>query len=288
MSPLVRLVQWHNRVSPWHQHKASLAKRVATALPRDGARHPIPGVYDGLTLELDPSTEYERNVALNAYEPVVVAILRRVLRPGDTFVDAGANLGLLTLVGARLVGPQGRVFSFEPQAAAAERVRRHLAINRIEHVTLVEKGVWDTSGTKTLYEFQGDSSEGVSMGKRDDRAVAREFHIETTRIDEAVPADAPVRLIKLDVEGAELAALRGCDKLLAHAPHLIVELKTVTAQAFGYEPMDVVDVALARHAYRLHHVKTRKRRPIARDELAALLRDEPKKTHNVWFERLPV
>lgn len=291
MSPIVRFVQWHNRACAWHQHKASLAKRAARFLPTasPGHRVRIDGVFDGLTLELDPHDDYERNVALNAYEPVVIDIMRRVLRPGDTFIDGGANLGLLTLVSARLVGPTGRVYSFEPQAAVAQRIRTHLSLNGITNVTLTEKGVWDASGSKTLYEFEGDTSEGVSMGKRDDKPVAREFTIETIRIEDVAPP--PAKLIKLDVEGAELPALRGCEKLLPPyapglpgPPHLITELKTVTSRAFGYEGIDLVDFVLAKHPYRLHLIKTRKRQRTTRDELAALLRDEPKKTHNVWFE----
>ncbi len=294
MSPIVRLVQWHNRACPWHQHKASLAKRAARFLPRaadGGGTVRVDGVFGGLTLELDPTSDYERNVALNAYEPVVVEIMRKVLQPGDTFIDGGANLGILTLIGATLVGPAGRVYAFEPQAAMAQRVRTHLALNRITHVVLTEKGVWETSGTKTLYEFENDTSEGVSMGRRADKPVAREFTIETTRIEDVAPP--PVRLIKLDVEGAELPALRGCEKLLPpyspghHAPHIIAELKTVTSRAFGYDGIELVDFLLHKHPYRLHLVKTRKRQRTTRDDLAALLRDEPGKTHNVWFEPAP-
>src|SRR5690606_34921798 len=132
------IVQWYNHASAWHQHKASLAKRAARFLPRPqaGGRTRITGVFGDLSLELDPANDYERNVALNAYEPVVVSIMRRVLRPGDTFIDGGANLGILTLIGSRLVGPSGRVYAFEPQAAAAERVRAHLTMNGITNVVL--------------------------------------------------------------------------------------------------------------------------------------------------------
>ncbi|MGJ0271545.1 FkbM family methyltransferase, partial [Streptococcus pyogenes] len=80
------------------------------------------------------------------------------------------------------------------------------------------------------------------------------------RLDAVV--EPPVRLIKLDVEGAEWAALRGCTKLIDHdpSPHLIVELKVATAEPFGYHPLELVDDLLARRPYALEVLRTQRRR----------------------------
>lgn len=73
--------------------------------------------------------------------------LSECLEPGDRFVDVGANIGMITLQAARLVGPSGRVESFEPNPNCFATLERHLAINGIENVVAHRVGLSDTSGS---------------------------------------------------------------------------------------------------------------------------------------------
>jgi hypothetical protein len=72
--------------------------------------------------------------------------LERLLRPGDVFVDAGANVGFYTLLASRLVGPTGRVLAIEMMPATADILRQHVAINDCTNVELVEKALSDRAG----------------------------------------------------------------------------------------------------------------------------------------------
>lgn len=246
----------------------------------------IDGIAGSLKMKLDLQSDYELAIAMNAYEMVVLSLLRKVLKPGDTMVDGGANLGLISLVASQCVGATGKVIAFEPQPAALVRLRQNIALNpTAKNIEVVEQGVWSESGSFTMYHFEDDGIDGVSMGKRDDKVVAQEIEISTTRIDAVV--DGRVKLIKLDVEGAELPGLRGCTGLLntEHMPHLIVELKGVTCAAFGYDPMEVVDLLHDLHTpgFAMTLLKTRRGVAMDYDTLKQTLKDQPKKTLNVHF-----
>lgn len=282
MHPLVRTVQWLNHVSPWNQPKSSLAKRVE-GLARRGGLGVYDGIAGGLKMRLDPTNEFERGILLNATNSRLIQLYRALLRPGDVYVDAGANIGLLTLVAARAVGPSGKAYAFEC-GKALERLRDNVALNAFDHVWVVGKGCWDSATTLTMYDF--GEHDLMSLGVRTDKQVAGQTTIETVRVDDVV-AEPSVRLMKIDVEGAELATVRGAERVLFSnpAPHVVLECNVKTSKPFGYHPMELVDHLLSRRpGDRLHLIRTKRLYPITRDALAKLLDEQPTKHQNVWFE----
>ncbi len=284
MSLLVDTVRAFNRRFPWHQPKRSLAKYIDAGVRREPGLRRFVDVQGDLTLELDLAHDFDRSIYLHTYEMPILAMMRRVLRPGDTFVDGGANIGLLSLLAARLVGPHGKVVAIEPFDAALERLRRNVEANAPTCIEVLAAAAWDADGQQTMYEFADTEIDGMSLGRRGDREVARSWDVPTVRIDRLV--EPPVRLIKLDVEGAEWPALRGAEGLLdADAmPHVLVELKGSTAEAVGYHPMQLVDWLVERMpGVTMRWMKTKRRASIDRTSLAALLEREPNKSINIHF-----
>lgn len=111
------------------------------------------------------------------------AVVAEKLRSGDVFYDLGANLGFFSLLAARIVGPTGKVFSFEPDVQIAERLRRNAGRNGLSNIAVVELGVWTASGT--LNSVTADSSPP-------DRRVGR-FQQNDNRTD-----GIPARCVSLD------------------------------------------------------------------------------------------
>jgi len=235
-------------------------------------------------MRLDPASAYERAILLNVADVKLLDVYASILRPGDIAVDAGANIGHLALAASRIVGPSGKVYAFECGPRALERLRENIGLNCAGNIVVVDRGCWDSEGSATLYDFDEGSIDLPSMGRRPDRAVAREVTIRTARMDDVIPERA--RLVKIDVEGAELAAMRGAERLLfaEPRPHLIIELNPKTSRAFGYHPMELVDHILARSpGARMTLVKARRTRSVTRDSMEKLIREDEGKNHNVWF-----
>lgn len=285
MNPLVQMVRQLNYVLPWNQPKHSLTKRIDRLIVAEPGAQVYDRIQGDLRMRLDLSSFYERWIYLNTYDIVTVQLLRKLLRPGDVYVDAGANLGLLTLVASRAVGERGCVHAFEPMPVTLERLRENLALSGAKNVRVIPKGCWHEPGQATLHEFEDSHHGEPSMAKLEGKTVSGSVTIETVRIDAEVKP--PVRLIKADIEGAEWGALRGASGLLEsdQPPHLVLELNAKTSASFGYHPMEMVDWLMGFDCkYRLHLLKSKRRHRVTRDRLDGLFKEEPRKLRNVWFE----
>jgi FkbM family methyltransferase len=169
------------------------------------------------------------------FTPQETAAFQRELRTGDTVIDVGANIGYFTLLFARLVGPTGRVFAFEPEPANFALLRKNVESNGYRNVTLIPKAVSDASGAARLYlaEHKGD---GRIFDSHDGR---ESLPIDTVRLDDFFRDDTgPVDLIKIDIQGAEPAALRGMTRLLEKHPRarIVLEFWPIGLKLFGEEP----------------------------------------------------
>ena len=80
-------------------------------------------------------------MARSEYEPRKLEVMERLLKPGMTFVDVGANLGYFTLLAAKLVGPEGRVIAFEPHPDNTRRLRISIAANDYDNVLVCEMAI---------------------------------------------------------------------------------------------------------------------------------------------------
>jgi FkbM family methyltransferase len=180
------------------------------------------GPAKGLWLKLNPRTgqTYLRGEA----EPVVQQVLAEHLRPGMVFYDLGANIGLFSLVAARIVGPTGKVFSFEPDPEVAARLRSNIVRNGFSNVTVVEAGLWSSSG-KVSFVKADASSPDHGTGRFVSAENVAGVPTRCVSLDDFVASAPPPDVIKCDVEGAEVEALKGAAKLLEeHHPWLLCEI----------------------------------------------------------------
>jgi FkbM family methyltransferase len=157
------------------------------------------------------------------HEPGLCGVLAAILAPGDLAVDAGAHVGIVTLVMAGLVRNGGRVLAVEPNPRLAALLRRTAVLNNLGGVVSVEAcGLGRASGHAAL--TFGETTMNSSLLPLDAAATAVEVPVRT--LDSLLPESASPALVKLDVEGAELDAWSGMHRLLAGSPRLaaVVEL----------------------------------------------------------------
>jgi FkbM family methyltransferase len=153
---------------------------------------------------------------LGTYELEQSGLFGQHIRPGDVVLDIGAAVGYYTLLSAKLVGSSGRVVSFEPDSTNLQFLRSHVEQNRLEQVTILPIAVADETGTA---RFGGGT--GTGTGRLCDNGVDQ---VAVRRLDDvAAEMDLRPQHLKIDVEGAELAVLRGGRQLIEkHKPTIFL------------------------------------------------------------------
>ncbi len=168
--------------------------------------------------------QIHRSLVYGSWEPEVVEEIKRKVTPGMTVLDIGAQSGFYSLLFSKLVGANGHVFAFEPLPANYRFLEENLELNRIRNVTAERSAVADRSG-ETGFDFPADAPWLVAgpVVASDNQGT---FSVPSVSIDDFVlERKVPVHLIKMDIEGAEVMALRGASRTLGrYHPILVIEL----------------------------------------------------------------
>ena len=188
------------------------------ALWRDLAPRWIQGKLHGYEMRLDLGGWSNRKTYFlgRFYDLATQLTLKVILRPGNTFIDIGANEGMMSLLAAHLVGSSGKVIAFEPNPRPREIFEAAIGRNDIKQIDLRPIGVGDADATLTLHVPRINSGEG-SFGQP--AYLAKdiiEIVCAVRRGDAELEASQP-DLIKIDVEGFEEHVLRGLDETITRA-----------------------------------------------------------------------
>nr|WP_166180529.1 FkbM family methyltransferase [Altererythrobacter segetis] len=172
------------------------------------------------------------------YDLPTQLLLQQELRDGDLFVDVGANEGMITLLGSRLVGDTGKVMSFEPNPVPREILQRNLRRNGITNVELHACGLGDEDGELQLFVPCANSGEGSFTAP----ATASEGHSSPcpVRIGDSILQGRAPKLIKIDVEGFEAHVLLGLRRTLERVrPMIVMEMIARHLARDGQEPFNL-------------------------------------------------
>jgi FkbM family methyltransferase len=209
-----------------------LSRRQPDQVELDGCTYRVHPRDFGVTLELHSTGEYESGTR---------QFLLTSLKPGMTFIDIGAHVGLFAIPAAKLVGPSGRVFAFEPNPSNRELLEANIAANGVENITVVPKAVSDCNDRMRLHcspYNTGDHQLYYSGRGR------RSVEVEVVRLDEFMEQHGgAVDLVKMDVQGAEARVLKGMHELMTanDGVVLVVELSPWMLRDIGDDPMAMLD-----------------------------------------------
>ena len=184
------------------------------------------GVLEGIRMVLDLHTE--KDYWLGTYEPDLQAATRQFIKPGIVVYDVGANIGYISLMAARLVEEQGKVFSFEALPANIARLNQNVTLNAIKgQVRVVHAAVVDKAG-KVSFLAHASGAMGKALGSAGrDEHYTQTIKVQGITLDDFVyiNGNPPPGVIKMDIEGGEGMALAGMPRLLKEArPVLLIEL----------------------------------------------------------------
>lgn len=220
--------------------------------------------FHGVRFSIDPGASLPlKKMAFNAYEPLVVNALKKILKEGDTFIDVGANIGYLSAYGAGLVGKSGQVHSFEPVPRDFQKLCTVKENNPDFNFTLNAFALGDVNTTAKISVSKSwvgwNTLVTIAMPHKD-----REENVEVPvkRLDEYLELKKStlgrLRLIKIDVEGYELFVLKGLSGFFAGTearPLILCEVSPSffkrlgiplselrdTMRSYGYEAFSLLD-----------------------------------------------
>jgi len=155
-------------------------------------------------------------VVSGCYAPFETEVFKSVIKEGMTVLDMGANIGHFTLIAARLVGVNGKVYAFEPTPITFGLLEKNVDKYEFQNVTLVNKAVFDVEGVHKFYTVKGfEAANSLGIG----RNVPNYIEVPTIRLDNFLNGIS-VDVIKMDMEGAEFYAMQGMKRLLARSSSL--------------------------------------------------------------------
>lgn len=195
-------------------------------------------IKDGRKFEIGPDGVYWGIYYGLGYEPEVTNILANLVKPDDVVLDIGTNFGWYTTLFAQIVGNQGKIHSFEPSPSTYEKLQKNIELNNCQDLVIANRSAMgEHEGTAQINVFTQRSHACASLstlGETDYQA----FDTPLTTLDLYMKKQGIERInfLKIDVEGSELAVLKGAADLLSSpsAPPMMIEINDDTSQAFGY------------------------------------------------------
>jgi FkbM family methyltransferase len=159
--------------------------------------------------------------------------IQSLLREGDTFVDIGANIGNLTIAG-KLKVKNGKVVAFEAHPRTFSHLYSNISLNEM-NIDLRNVAIGEKSGTLLFSDLHADDCNGIST-------TGSGIVVPVQRLDTALRGLGDIRLLKIDIEGYELMALRAASEILARTKYVYFELGEQMCSRYGYKPSDLLEL----------------------------------------------
>lgn len=214
----------------------------------------------GFALKIDPSVDKGVELSIfetGTYEKGLLHLLKDFLKDGDCFVDVGANIGFMTIYAAKQVGDTGKVFSFEAHPDTFRWLNFNTTLNKIKNVESFNFALGAEEGQARIYDNWQVNRGAASLVVKEEGS--KSYPIQLKRLDDSLPEGTKLKVIKIDVGGLELAALKGAQQTIkTHRPILIVSIASLkNNQQKNTELIDFIDQFGFYQLYKLSGTKER-------------------------------
>ncbi|KUJ51985.1 FkbM family methyltransferase [Chryseobacterium sp. JAH] len=180
---------------------------------------------------------------LGDYEKPEIDYVTEFLKPGDVFIDIGANIGLFSLNASEIVGEKGKVYAFEAFPSNYRQFKENISINKFENIIPENKAISNQNSTIEILYNEKDRNIGMAS------AFLKDFTsnevVECTTLDQYSDDHNinKIALIKIDIEGSEYDALLGMTKILTEIkPQILIEINHKTLQDSGHNEVEIINL----------------------------------------------
>ncbi|MFL4905576.1 FkbM family methyltransferase [Streptomyces sp. MMS24-I2-30] len=248
------------RNAPIFLAKAQMAERWLNPRLRGKPRQRVIRSAAGDIFAVDTKDLIQRYLYLfGVWEPHMSHWLEARLKPGDVFVDVGANIGVFSVLGSRLVGSTGSVVAIEASPAFHRRVLQHAELNHCENIRAVNLAVADER--KTLrFVLASSNNMGANSIVPYEGSAESSFEIEGVPMADILTPDevARARVIKVDVEGAEGSVVRGLAPILRELRpdvEIAVEITPERMELLGDSAEELLET-MRKHGFHMYRLPT--------------------------------
>lgn len=257
----------HRFISTLRDMDVKGIRRLSVVLPKvllpavERAGKLIIKTLHGVKLLIDPAKDKGVELALyqtGTYEKGTIQLLGDFLKQGSVFMDIGANIGLMSTIASKIVGEKGRVYAVEANPKTIEVLRHNCAINQCENIEILPIALASEKGSAILYENWNVNRGGASLiSQGDEHGIT----VSKERLDDLFSPDAPVHLVKIDVEGFELEVLKGgVAWFKTQQPVFIIEVSTQRSNQEGATPESIMSFVAELGNYSFYKQKGTKER----------------------------
>ena len=198
-------------------------------------------IIQGHKMYLGPKDSLQLSIN-GIYEELETKIVKKEVKNGDIVLDIGANIGYYTLIFAKLVGSNGKIFAFEPEPFNYDLLQKNIKINNYENIITEQKAVGNENGVIKLYlskirtgmhriyksKYTNNEFVNVDIVKLDDYFKDSKFFNK-------------INFIKMDVEGSEFGVLKGLTRILENNNvKILAEFIPDSIKEFGFNPQDFI------------------------------------------------
>ena len=179
------------------------------------------------------------------WEEYETQLIHNLIKPGDTVIDIGANIGYYSLIAAKLTGKDGMVYSFEPEPGNYELLVKNVKINNYHNVIPVQKAISNENGELKLYLDKTNLGSHSFIEGDDRRRKAGVVTVKTTTLDDYFgeeDKEIGIDFIKMDAEGAEGLVIQGAKKVIKkYTPKILMEFWPNGLRKLGTDPVQLLD-----------------------------------------------
>jgi FkbM family methyltransferase len=223
---------------------------------------------DGRKYAVDPVSDLGLRLAKSAeYETEMTKAISEILNQGDYFIDLGANEGYFSILGAKICGARGHVLAIEPQERLWKVIHTNASINNLTNIQLLPFGIGSKKEQLTLQLYSSLNSGASSFSSGFNFGISFAWlrkKLYGSQIAQVIPLDEmaeslplKMKLIKIDIEGFELEALKGSSRLIQEKrfENLLIEIHPHALKSMG-QSEDDIDELLKAHGYSKHRVSS--------------------------------